>query len=485
MTGPILGRTDELRQVFAFLDDDTPGARAVVLSGQAGIGKTTIWRAGLRHAEELGLRALVAQPAESEAGLPYAGLADLFATVTDDALDRLPPQQRAAVGAALARTAPAGPLDQHALARGTVELLAGAASDGPLLVAIDDVQWLDAPTAAALAFGLRRLESASLRVLVSMRTETGRRPDSPLGLESWEQPPRWIDVGPLAPTELGALLREALGEDLPRPRVELLARASGGNPMFALELARQPATGTAAPASLTQTLATRIGELVPAGQAAVTIAAAALQPSIDLLLQAGVEEQGIRSAVDAGILVRDGDGLSFAHPLLASAAYEACSRASGARCTPGSPRSALARSSRPTTCRAPRPARAKAPRRRSRRPRESRPSSETTPAPPRSSSERPSSRPTRQTRRPAGAAPARPRSSKRPETSRRRQTSRAPSGTSSRPARRGRSLAGRSCRRRSGRPCSTRRRSPSSPSRSPTPARTPSPPRASTSSSRT
>ena len=162
MTGQILGRADELRQVFAFLADDTPGARAVVLLGEAGIGKTTIWRAGVRHAEELGLRALVAQPAESEAGLPYAALADLFATVTDDALDRLPPQQRAALGAALARTAHAGPLDPHALARATVELLAGAASDGRLLVAIDDVQWLDAPTAAALAFGLRRLESASL-----------------------------------------------------------------------------------------------------------------------------------------------------------------------------------------------------------------------------------------------------------------------------------------------------------------------------------
>ena len=203
MTGQILGRADELRQVFAFLADDTPGARAVVLLGEAGIGKTTIWRTGVRHAEELGLRALVAQPAESEAGLPYAALADLFATVTDDALDRLPPQQRAALGAALARTAQAGPLDPHALARATVELLAGAASDGRLLVAIDDVQWLDAPTAAALAFGLRRLESASLLVLVSMRTETGGRPDSPLGLESWVQRPRQIAVGPLAPTELG------------------------------------------------------------------------------------------------------------------------------------------------------------------------------------------------------------------------------------------------------------------------------------------
>ena len=406
MAGQILGRADELRQVFAFLDDDTPRARAVVLCGQAGIGKTTIWRAGVRHAEELGLRALVAQPAESEAGLPYAGLADLFATVTDDSLDRLPPQQRAAVGAALARTAHARPLDPHALARGTVELLAGAASEGPLLVAIDDVQWLDGPTAAALAFGLRRLESAPLRILVSMRTETGRRRDSPLGVERWEQPPHWIDVGPLAPTELGALLGEALGEDLPRPRVELLARTSGGNPMFALELARQAATGTAVPASLAQTLATRIGELEPAGQAAVTVAAAALQPSIDLLLQAGVEELGIRSAVDAGIFVREGDAISFAHPLLASAAYEVLlpterrevhARLAALSTGPIEQAHHVSRSATGPSERAAETLEAA---------RESRPSSETTPAPPRSCCGRPSSR---RDRRREGRMVSRPR----------------------------------------------------------------------------
>ena len=324
MAGQILGRTDELRQVFAFLDDDTPRARAVVLRGEAGIGKTTIWRAGVRHAEELGLRALVAQPAESEAGLPYAGLADLFATVTDDALDRLPPQQRAAVGAALARTAHARPLDPHALARGDGRAPGRRGVRGPL--ARGNRRRAVARRTDGRGTGLR---PPAARVGAAPGPGVHAYRDRPAAatrrsvLESWEQPPRWIDVGPLAPTELGALLREALGEDLPRPRVELLARASGGNPMFALELARQPATGTAVPASLAQTLATRIGELEPAGQAAVTVAAAALQPSIDLLLQAGVEEQGIRSAVDAGILVRDGDALSFAHPLLASAAYEA------------------------------------------------------------------------------------------------------------------------------------------------------------------
>jgi DNA-binding NarL/FixJ family response regulator len=309
---PILGRAGELDQVYAFLDDGTAAARALVLCGEAGIGKTTIWRAGARHAQERGLRSFVAQPAESEAGLPYAALGDLLAPVPDDAFDRLPPQQRAAVAAAVARAEPTGPVDQHALARAVVELF----SEGPLLVAIDDVQWLDGPTASALTFALRRLGSSSLRVLLSVR---GPAAGSPLRLEGWEQSPRLIEVGPLAPTELGALLREALGVDLPRPRVELLARASGGNPMFALELARQP---SGALPSFAQALAARIRELDPVGLAAVTTASAALQPTIELLIEAGVEEVGIRSALEAGIFVRKGDALSFAHPLLASAAYE-------------------------------------------------------------------------------------------------------------------------------------------------------------------
>src|SRR4051794_23015477 len=314
-----IGRGDELREVFAVLDDDAPGARAIVLCGEAGIGKTTLWRAGARHAGEAGPRTLVSQPAESEAGLPYAALGDLFTTVTDDDLARLPPRQRAAVGAALARVESAGSLDPHAVARGAVDLLGTLASNGPLVIAVDDVQWLAAPPAAALTFALRRLESSPLRVLLSLRTESG---DSPLDLGSWERPPQRLDVGPLSPTELGGLLRDALGEEVSRPRVEQLARASGGNPLFALELPRQPAAAGGAPASLAQTLAERIRELGPPGHTAVTTAAAALQPSIDLLLDAGVSESGIRSALDAGIFVRDGDALSFAHPLLASAAYE-------------------------------------------------------------------------------------------------------------------------------------------------------------------
>src|SRR6476659_8117794 len=85
MDTPIVGRSDELRQLFAVLDSNAPGARAIILRGEAGIGKTTIWRACVRHAEDLGLRTLVAQPAESESGLPYAALGDLLDPVVEDA----------------------------------------------------------------------------------------------------------------------------------------------------------------------------------------------------------------------------------------------------------------------------------------------------------------------------------------------------------------------------------------------------------------
>jgi DNA-binding CsgD family transcriptional regulator len=313
----IVGRRAELDEIDRLLGDEGPAA-AVLFDGEAGIGKTTIWRAGVRRARVRGLRTLVAQPSESEAGLPYAALADLLAGVPADAFDRLPGPQRSAISAALTQRESADAFDQHALARATVEIL----SDGPLVVAVDDVQWLDTPTAAVLSFAFRRLGTAPLRVLLARRARVQAPVELPLGLESWERRMRRIEVGPLTPTELGAMLRETLDVDLSRPRVELITRTSAGNAMFALELARHPTSNAGAPSTLGQTLADRVRALDPAGQEAVTVASAALQPSIELLLEAGVEERGIRAALEGGIFIRDDDALSFAHPLLATAAYE-------------------------------------------------------------------------------------------------------------------------------------------------------------------
>jgi hypothetical protein len=112
----ILGRGAELQQVGALLADETPAGRTLVLTGDAGVGKTTIWEAGVRLAAERGRRVVAARPAEAEAALPFAALGDLLDGVAD--VVELPRPQRAALDRALQRAA---------------------------------VRWLDAPTEGVLA----------------------------------------------------------------------------------------------------------------------------------------------------------------------------------------------------------------------------------------------------------------------------------------------------------------------------------------------
>ncbi len=305
-----------------FLDEG--GARPTVLAieGEAGIGKTTIVREALELARASQLRVFAARPAAGEVELPYVGLGDLLASADPVALDSLAAPQRAALAAALAREGSSAAADEYALSRGVLELLRQEAADGRLVLAIDDVQWLDRPTASALTFALRRLGAVPIRVLVAARTASGSSTELPFGLADWEDVRR-VAVGPLSVTELGGLLRQRLGTNLSRPRLEALHRASAGNPLFALELARHPGEELqTAASSLPAALAERLRGLDAGSRPAMSFAAAALRPSIDLLLDAGVSRAGLRSALETGVLQAEGDRLSFAHPLLRAAAYE-------------------------------------------------------------------------------------------------------------------------------------------------------------------
>src|SRR6185436_5176799 len=164
MSQRILGRGAELLELGALLADETLMACALVLVGAAGVGKTTLWEEGVRLAGVRGLRVLVARPAEAEAALPFAALGDLIGPVADAV--ELPRLQRAALDRALQRADADEPADRLAVSRATLALLKGLASDGPLVVAVDDVQWLDGPTEHVLAFALRRLGDAPARVLI-------------------------------------------------------------------------------------------------------------------------------------------------------------------------------------------------------------------------------------------------------------------------------------------------------------------------------
>ena len=183
------------------------------------MGKTTIVRAALGRAAADGLRVFAARPAAGEAELPYAGLSDLLATVRRDFLAELPGAQRYAIEAALVRGGSGAVVDSHALSRAVLELLRFEAASGNLVMVVDDVQWLDRPTVAALTFALRRMGSLPVRLLVAMRTG-GSRAELPFGLVDWDDVRR-VEVGALSTTELGVLLAAASGS-------AAAAAASGG-----------------------------------------------------------------------------------------------------------------------------------------------------------------------------------------------------------------------------------------------------------------
>ncbi|MBA3383718.1 MAG: ATP-binding protein [Actinobacteria bacterium] len=152
MASAIVGREAELAAVARFLDSLQAGAAALVIEGEAGIGKTTVWREAVRGAESRSLRVLQARPAESEAKLSYAALADLVGDAFDEARAALPAPQERALAAALLRTEPDEAADPRTTATALVGVLTELSSGRPLVVAIDDVQWLDAASARALEF---------------------------------------------------------------------------------------------------------------------------------------------------------------------------------------------------------------------------------------------------------------------------------------------------------------------------------------------
>lgn len=287
------------------------------------MGKTTVWKAALAAAASRSYRVLAARPSEAETQLAYAALGDLLVDVADAALAQLPGPQRHALEVALLRAEPEGRESlQRAIALGTLGVLRALQAEGPILVAIDDAQWLDPPSESALAFAARRLGDDRVGLLVSRRLEGAR--GIPLDLDPL---PR-IRVEPLDVAAIEELLATRLGTSLPRRTLVQLHRASRGNPFFALEIGRAlrergdgPQDELPIPPSLQDLVRERLGRLPPASREAVEVAAALSRPT-PALVEAATDAGGaVDAAVDAGIFELDGERIRFDHPLLASIAY--------------------------------------------------------------------------------------------------------------------------------------------------------------------
>src|SRR5688500_9607336 len=156
----IVGRRAELDVLGDFVASIAGGASALVLDGEAGVGKTTLWKAGAAEAEARGFRVLAARPAESETALSFSGLSDVLDTVLEEALAPLPEAQKRALSRALVLDDDEGaPPDPHAVGVAFLNALRALAEQAPVVIAVDDVQWLDVASSSALVYAARRLRT--------------------------------------------------------------------------------------------------------------------------------------------------------------------------------------------------------------------------------------------------------------------------------------------------------------------------------------
>ena len=336
MVGEIVGREKELGAVNAFLDHVASGTRGLLVSGPPGIGKTTIWQAALSSIGERDYRVLSSRPVEAETRLSYASLGDLIGDTLDDVADALPPPQRRALDVALIRSESEGrKADRRGVAIGVLHVLQAMSRSQPIVVAIDDVQWIDRASAQALSFALRRLDQERVGVMATLRDPPWLV--DPLGLESaLEVRASRMAVGPLSVAALGAVLRRASEREISRPLLLHVHQVSDGNPLFALEIVRamqlqggelEPGEPLPVPEDLGALLRARIEVLPEPEQEALLVASSTPRPTVSLVQAALVGSGGgnLDVAESAGIVRIQGGGVTFSHPLLASAVYQGAS----------------------------------------------------------------------------------------------------------------------------------------------------------------
>lgn len=304
---------------------------ALVVEGEPGIGKTTLWLGALQRARDCGFRVLSARGALAESVLAYAGVADLLGDVDPSAWAGLPRPQWLAMDRVVLRSGGDDTATDHrAVAAGFLSVVEGLADASPVLLAVDDLQWLDSSSVRVVEFAARRL-SACVGVLCTVRTEPGGQTAA-----SWLQLRRpdaldRIQVSPLSPEDLHAVVSERLARSFSKSTMMRIAEVSGGNPFYALELARamdDRSLGAEAPlpASLAELVQARIADLGSDVQDLLLAAASTADPTVEVVARATDTEPErvlalLADAESKGVVAIEGRRLRFTHPLLAHGVY--------------------------------------------------------------------------------------------------------------------------------------------------------------------
>ncbi|MGW1787198.1 AAA family ATPase, partial [Streptomyces sp. NPDC002143] len=287
------------------------------------MGKTVLMAGAAAHARSAGVRVLAATGRESEQCLAFAGLYQLLRPVLDRT-DVMPVRQADALRGAFGISADPTPPDALLTGIAVLTQLSQLADEQPLLVWVDDAQWLDRASLDALAFAARRVASEPLVLLLSAR---GTVPP-----DGFERGFPQLQLAPLDLPDAGRLLDAQPRPPRGRPREQVLAQAAG-NPLALIELAKviaqDPDAGrrwVAEPLPLTTQLTTVMGAqfraLPQAARSALLIAAAADSPNVATAVP-GLSATALAPAEAAGLIRLDAHGPQFTHPLARSAVYHA------------------------------------------------------------------------------------------------------------------------------------------------------------------
>jgi DNA-binding CsgD family transcriptional regulator len=336
-----VGREPEVAAVAGFLRRATHNSPVMLVEGEIGIGKTSVLAAARDAARERGWLVLTANPAELEMPLEYTGIADLLDPLPGSLTEALPGPQRRAIRVALLREeAPEPSVDLRTIATAAVTLLRRAAGPQPVLMIVDDLHWLDLPSARVLAFVLRRLPPAPVSLLASVRTgwasgqqPSGQRVSDRPALATDALPPGRLDrlvLGPLSPDAAHELVTSRTPFRPGRRTLLNLVQLTGGNPMFLLELAGRPGVIESIingqppdiPSSLGQLVAGRISCLSAGARDLLLVTALADGPSLPVILGTARDPSRVlddlRQVMAANLLAAADQRVFVTHPLVRS-----------------------------------------------------------------------------------------------------------------------------------------------------------------------
>jgi DNA-binding CsgD family transcriptional regulator len=321
----LVGREAELARLSELVNGARAGkSGALVLSGEPGVGKTSLCEAAASMAE--GMQVLSARGVSSESELPFAGLTELFSGA-GDLLGTLPDRLQVAMEAALGLGEPAD-VDPFAVRVATLGLLAAFADSQPVLCVIDDLQWLDASSAGALAFAARRLQAEGVAMLFATRPT-----EEPDGLAAEIET---LALSGLSPGAAAAVLSAVAGAPVESGVALALHTATRGNPLALAELPGlltpgqlggwEPLEDPLPPGPITdRAFRRRIAELSPDARTALLVAAASGTGELALVLAAladlGVKPAALEAGEEARIITVDEAHIEFRHPLLRAASY--------------------------------------------------------------------------------------------------------------------------------------------------------------------